>query len=193
MGLYALAARRDGQRPRDVDQCDVLDHRGLFHLQYLLHARVEANWFGAELLGVSGSRWPPRSPPAPTPWSCASSASLISAGAGAAVGGRCSRLIVQANTGALSGYRRDATARSVGVGWRRAGFRDRSSARTGRRDLRAGAGLRHHRLARVSFAGLERVVVQQEPAHPITCPSRIRHSLPASCFMSTRSGPSITR
>jgi hypothetical protein len=27
-------------------------------------------------------------------------------------------LIVQANTGALSGYRRDATVRSVGVGWR---------------------------------------------------------------------------
>ena len=27
-------------------------------------------------------------------------------------------LIVQANTGWLSGYRRDATARSVGVGWR---------------------------------------------------------------------------
>jgi hypothetical protein len=27
-------------------------------------------------------------------------------------------LVVQANTGALSGYRRDATVRSVGVGWR---------------------------------------------------------------------------
>jgi hypothetical protein len=27
-------------------------------------------------------------------------------------------MIVQANTGALSGYRRDATVRSVGVGWR---------------------------------------------------------------------------
>ena len=27
-------------------------------------------------------------------------------------------LIVQANTGALTGYRRDATVRSVGVGWR---------------------------------------------------------------------------
>ena len=27
-------------------------------------------------------------------------------------------LIVQANTGVLSGYRRDATVRSVGVGWR---------------------------------------------------------------------------
>src|SRR5258707_14986056 len=27
-------------------------------------------------------------------------------------------LIVQANTGVLTGYRRDATVRSVGVGWR---------------------------------------------------------------------------
>ena len=27
-------------------------------------------------------------------------------------------LVVQANTGVLSGYRRDATVRSVGVGWR---------------------------------------------------------------------------
>jgi hypothetical protein len=41
-------------------------------------------------------------------------------------------LIVQANTGILSGYRRDATVRSVGVGWRElAGQIDAVRVRTG--------------------------------------------------------------
>jgi hypothetical protein len=41
-------------------------------------------------------------------------------------------LIVQANTGILSGYRRDATVRSVGVGWRElAGEIEELRGRTG--------------------------------------------------------------
>ena len=61
-------------------------------------------------------------------------------------------LIVQANTGVLTGYRRDATVRSVGVGWRElAGAIEAVRVRTGA-DLRAGARLRHHRMARLLSA-----------------------------------------
>ena len=42
--------------------------------------------------------------------------------------------------------------RSVGVGWRELAERDRGGARARRRKLRAGAGLRHHRLARLLSA-----------------------------------------
>ena len=75
-------------------------------------------------------------------------------------------LIVQANTGVLTGYRRDATVRSVGVGWRETGRRDRGGAGAHRRSLRAGAGLRHHRLARLlSAEGHLRGAA--DPAHPL--------------------------
>ena len=75
-------------------------------------------------------------------------------------------LIVQANTGVLSGYRRDATVRSVGVGWRElAAEIEAVRVRIGAQ-LRAGAGLRHHRLARLLSAErhLRRAA---DPAHPL--------------------------
>jgi hypothetical protein len=87
-----------------------------YFVWHSLHARVEANWFApvypafaiaaaVAAIWSNGSRAAAR-------WS-------ISAGAGRRRRRPDVRLlIVQANTGVLSGYRRDATVRSVGVGWR---------------------------------------------------------------------------
>ena len=70
-------------------------------------------------------------------------------------------LIVQADTGWLTFYRRDATVRNVGVGWRDLAVRDRSAAKTHRRNPRARAGLRHHELACVLSAARHLTSAQQ--------------------------------
>ncbi len=88
----------------------------LYFLWHSLHARVEANWFApvypafAIAAAAAGNitRWERRSQRVVD--FCLRWASPVGILMFAA-------LIVQANTGALSGYRRDATVRSVGVGW----------------------------------------------------------------------------
>jgi hypothetical protein len=89
----------------------------LYFIWHSLHARVEANWFApvypafAIAAGVAAhlTAWKERSRRMVDfclRW--ASPVGLL----------MFALLIVQANTGALTGYYRDATVRSVGVGWR---------------------------------------------------------------------------
>jgi hypothetical protein len=88
----------------------------LYFLWHSLHARVEANWFApvypafaiAAAAAANLTRWerhPQRVVDFCLRWASPVGILMFAA------------LIVQANTGALSGFRRDATVRSVGVGW----------------------------------------------------------------------------
>ena len=88
-----------------------------YFIWHSLHARVEANWFApvypafaiAAAVAANLMRWEPR-------WQRVADFCLRWALPTGIV--MFALLIVQANTGVLSGYRRDATVRSVGVGWR---------------------------------------------------------------------------
>ena len=116
MGLYALL-RRDGSAPAARSLINAIFWTiVLYFMWHSLHARVEANWFApvypafaiAAAVAAHLTRWE---------------------GRGQRIADFCLRwasptgilmfvlLMVQANTGALSGFRRDATVRSVGVGW----------------------------------------------------------------------------
>ena len=117
MGLHALFRRKAGALPSRV-LIDVMFWTiTLYFLWHSLHARVEANWFApvypafaiAAAVAAHLARWETRMQ---------------------RVADFCLRwaphvgilmfvlLVVQANTGVLTNYRRDATVRSVGVGWR---------------------------------------------------------------------------
>ena len=89
----------------------------LYFIWHSLHARVEANWFApvypafaiAAAVAANLTRWDARQQRIVDfclRW--ASPVGIL----------MFALLVVQANTGALSGFRRDATVRSVGVGWR---------------------------------------------------------------------------
>ncbi len=99
----------------------------LYFVWHSLHARVEANWFApvypafaiAAAVAAHLVRWEPR-------WQRVADFCLRWASPVGIV--MFALLIVQANTGVLSGYRRDATVRSVGVGWRELAARSRRSA-----------------------------------------------------------------
>ncbi len=90
-----------------------------YFIWHSLHARVEANWFApvypafVVAAAVAGhlTRWDVqqrRLADFCLRWAAPSGILLFAL------------LIVQSNTGWLTGYRRDATVRSVGVGWREA-------------------------------------------------------------------------
>jgi hypothetical protein len=116
MGLYALFRRDGGALAARALINAIFWTVVLYFMGHSLHARVEANWFApvypafaiAAAVAANLTRWEKR---------------------GQRVVDFCLRwaspvgilmfalLIVQANTGALSGFRRDATVRSVGVGW----------------------------------------------------------------------------
>jgi Dolichyl-phosphate-mannose-protein mannosyltransferase len=117
MGLHALARRQVGAMPARVLINVMFWTVTAYFVWHSLHARVEANWFApvypALLISAAVAahlvRWEPF-------WQrlanfCLRWAPLVGMLMFVA-------LIVQANTGWLSGYRRDATVRSVGVGWR---------------------------------------------------------------------------
>src|SRR3981081_821544 len=117
MGLHALAWRNAGAFAARMLINSTFWTIVVYFIWHSLHARVEANWFApvypAFAIAAAGAanltqgdarqqhivdfclRW-------------AAPAGIV----------MFALLIVQANTGALSGYRRDATVRSVGVGWR---------------------------------------------------------------------------
>jgi len=117
MGLYALCRRRAGARPERVLVNTMFWTIVAYFVWHSLHARVEANWFApvypafavAAAVAADLVRWQPR-------WQ----RMVDFCRRWAAPGGVLMfvLLVVQADTGALSGYRRDATVRSVGVGWR---------------------------------------------------------------------------
>ncbi|GAC1630291.1 MAG: glycosyltransferase family 39 protein [Bradyrhizobium sp.] len=105
----------------------------LYFVWHSLHARVEANWFApvypafaiAAAVAAHLALWGTRGQRAADfcrRWAAPTGVLMFVL------------LILQANTGALSGYRRDATVRSVGVGWRElAGEIEAVRARVGAR------------------------------------------------------------
>jgi 4-amino-4-deoxy-L-arabinose transferase-like glycosyltransferase len=116
MGLYALARREGGALASRVLIDSMFWTIALYFLWHSLHARVEANWLApvypplaiAAAVAANLTRWGgmlQRLVNGSLRWA-APVGILMFAG-----------LILQANTGLLSGYRRDATVRSVGVGW----------------------------------------------------------------------------
>jgi len=117
MGLHALAWRHAGafaaRRLINATFWTIV----AYFVWHSLHARVEANWFApvypafaiAAAVGAHLTPWQARAQ------RLADFCLRWAAPVGIAM---FALLIVQANTGWLSGYRRDATVRSVGVGWR---------------------------------------------------------------------------
>lgn len=117
MGLYALLARRAGTPPARVLVSMMFWVIVAYFVWHSLHARVEANWFApvypafavAAAVAAHLVEWQPR-------WQRLADFSRRWAVPGGIA--MFALLVVQADTGLLSGYRRDATVRSVGVGWR---------------------------------------------------------------------------
>jgi 4-amino-4-deoxy-L-arabinose transferase-like glycosyltransferase len=117
MGLYALWKRSAGASAARVLINSTFWTITLYFIWHSLHSRVEANWFGpvypafAIAAAVAGNL---------TQWQGRQRRTIDFCLRWAAPSGilMFALLVVQANTGVLSGYRRDATVRSVGVGWR---------------------------------------------------------------------------
>jgi 4-amino-4-deoxy-L-arabinose transferase-like glycosyltransferase len=117
MGLYALLRRNAGASAARVLISATFSTIVAYFVWHSLHARVEANWFApvypafaiAAAVAANLTRWEVRQQRVVDfclRW--ASPVGIL----------MFALLIVQSNTGALTGYRRDATVRSVGVGWR---------------------------------------------------------------------------
>jgi 4-amino-4-deoxy-L-arabinose transferase-like glycosyltransferase len=131
MGLYALTRRDAGAWPSRLLVSATLWVIVLYFVWHSLHARVEANWFApvypafAIAAAVAAHLVPWQARARRTVDFC-----LRWAGPVGVV--MFTALVVQANTGLLSGYHRDATVRSVGVGFKElAGDIDALRARTG--------------------------------------------------------------
>jgi hypothetical protein len=116
MGLYALLKRDGGASAARGLINAIFWTIVLYFVWHSLHARVEANWFApvypvfaiAAAVAANLTRWnkhQQRVVDFCLRWAAPTGILMFAL------------LIVQANTGALSGYRRDATVRSVGVGW----------------------------------------------------------------------------
>ncbi len=117
MGLHALTWRRIGASASRVLVETMFWTIVVYFVWHSLHARVEANWFApvypafvvAAAVAAHIAQWAPRQQRLVSfclRWAAPAGIVMFAA------------LVVQANTGVLSGYRRDATVRSVGVGWR---------------------------------------------------------------------------
>ena len=117
MGLHALAWRNAGTLAARTLINVMFWTIVAYFVWHSLHARVEANWFApvypafaiAAAVAAHCIQWEPRARRlADFCLRWASPVGIV----------MFALLIVQANTGWLSGYRRDSTVRSVGVGWR---------------------------------------------------------------------------
>ena len=117
MGLYALFRRNSGALAARALVSATFWTIVLYFVWHSLHARVEANWFApvypafaiAAAVAAHVTPWDERGQRLADfclRWAAPSGVLMFVL------------LIAQANTGVLSGYRRDATVRSVGVGWR---------------------------------------------------------------------------
>jgi 4-amino-4-deoxy-L-arabinose transferase-like glycosyltransferase len=117
MGLHALAWRKAGAPPARVLIGASFWTIAAYFVWHSLHARVEANWFApvypafaiAAAVAANLTKWNGRAERVADfcrRWAAPSGVVMFVA------------LVLQADTGMLSGYRRDATVRSVGVGWR---------------------------------------------------------------------------
>ncbi|HZE55050.1 MAG TPA: glycosyltransferase family 39 protein [Bradyrhizobium sp.] len=116
MGLYALLRRDGGAAAARTLINATFWTIALYFIWHSLHARVEANWFApiypafaiAAAVAAHLTQWKGRAQRVVDfclRW--ASPVGIV----------MFALLIVQANTGVLTGFRRDATVRSVGVGW----------------------------------------------------------------------------
>ena len=119
MGLHAMMWRQTGALAARALINSMFWTIVAYFIWHSLHARVEANWFAPVYpafviaAAVAGhlTRWDVqqrRLADFCLRWAAPSGILLFAL------------LIVQSNTGWLTGYRRDATVRSVGVGWREA-------------------------------------------------------------------------
>jgi 4-amino-4-deoxy-L-arabinose transferase-like glycosyltransferase len=116
MGLYALAVRKPGASSARVLINALFWVIVLYFTWHSLHDRVEANWFApvypmlaiAAAVAATAVQWQPREQ---------RTADFCLRWAGPTGAVMFAALVLQANTGLLSGYRRDATVRSVGVGF----------------------------------------------------------------------------
>jgi 4-amino-4-deoxy-L-arabinose transferase-like glycosyltransferase len=117
MGLHALTWRRVGASASRVLVETMVWTIVAYFVWHSLHARVEANWFAPvyPALAVAAAAAASIAPWKPPQQRLIAFCLRWAAPAGIVM---FAALIVQANTGVLSGYRRDATVRSVGVGWR---------------------------------------------------------------------------
>ncbi len=117
MGLYALLKRDAATYPARALVNAMFWPIVLYFMWHSLHSRVEANWLGpvypafaiAAAVAVYRTSWQAREQRTVNfcrRWALPLGLVMLLA------------LIVQANTGLLTGYRRDATVRSIGVGWR---------------------------------------------------------------------------
>ncbi len=115
-GLYALAKGRASNAAGAALVSISVWMIFLYFVWHSLHARVEANWLGpvypafaiAAAYAAWGTTWNPREQRTMN-WS-----RKLALPVGVAL---FAVLIVQTNTGLFTGFRRDATVRSVGVGW----------------------------------------------------------------------------
>jgi 4-amino-4-deoxy-L-arabinose transferase-like glycosyltransferase len=116
MGLYALLRRESGALAARALINAMFWTIALYFMWHSLHARVEANWFApvypafaiAAAVAAHLTRWEARAQRVVDfclRWASPVGISMFAL------------LVVQASTGALTGFRRDATVRSVGVGW----------------------------------------------------------------------------
>jgi hypothetical protein len=131
MGLYVMFQRRAGALAARALVSTMFWTIVAYFMWHSLHARVEANWFApvypafavAAAYAAHLVQWAVREQRVVDfclRWAAPSGIVIFAL------------LIVQANTGVLTGYRRDATVRSVGVGWREmAGEIEVVRARTG--------------------------------------------------------------
>jgi 4-amino-4-deoxy-L-arabinose transferase-like glycosyltransferase len=117
MGIYALFKRNAGALGARALINTTFWTIVAYFIWHSLHARVEANWFApvypafaiAAAVAANLTQWDARQQRTVDfclRWAAPTGIVMFAL------------LIVQANTGALTGYRRDATVRSVGVGWR---------------------------------------------------------------------------
>jgi hypothetical protein len=117
MGLYALFRRDAGASASRVLINSTFWTITLYFVWHSLHSRVEANWFApvypsfaiAAAVAANNARWDARQQRAVNlcmRWAAPTGIVMFAA------------LVLQANTGALTNFRRDATVRSIGVGWR---------------------------------------------------------------------------
>lgn len=133
MGLYALWRLRTGASAARVLISSTFWTITLYFVWHSLHSRVEANWFGpvypafaiAAAVAANLAQWRGRSARMVNfclRWAAPTGIVLFAL------------VVLQANTGVLTGYRRDASVRSVGIGWQEAA-REIEAVR-----LREGAG-----------------------------------------------------
>ena len=117
MGLYAFWQRKAGASAARVLVSSMFWTITLYFVWHSLHSRVEANWFGpvypafAIAAAAAGNlvAWSGRARRVVEfclRWAAPSGILLFAL------------VVLQANTGVLTGYRRDASVRSAGIGWR---------------------------------------------------------------------------